>query len=249
MNAHEPAVICRDVVKTYGKGEIAVHALKGVSLEARFGELLMIVGPSGCGKTTLLSVICGTLRADSGTIELFGKTISSMPDRELTAFRARNVGFIFQQFNLVPTLTARENVSIPRLLTGASYAAAQEDAGAMLAQVGLAGREESFPSQMSGGQQQRVAISRAMVHQPRLVICDEPTASLDAAAGQRALDLLRESARHPDRCVIVVTHDSRIFHYADRIVEMDDGLVIASQTASDYLRDHPHSQPQPKNNA
>ncbi|MFM8459467.1 MAG: ABC transporter ATP-binding protein, partial [Chthoniobacterales bacterium] len=148
MNVHEPAVICRDVVKTYGKGEIAVRALKGVSLEARFGELLMIVGPSGCGKTTLLSVICGTLRADSGTIELFGKTISSMPDRELTAFRARNVGFIFQQFNLVPTLTARENVSIPRLLTGKSYASAQKDAGTMLAQVGLGGREESFPSQM-----------------------------------------------------------------------------------------------------
>ncbi|MFM8460183.1 MAG: ABC transporter ATP-binding protein, partial [Chthoniobacterales bacterium] len=183
------------------------------------------------------------LRIDSGTIELFGKTISSMPDRELTAFRARNVGFIFQQFNLVPTLTARENVSIPRLLTGVSYDRAQEDAGAMLARVGLGGREESFPSQMSGGQQQRLAISRAMVHQPRLVICDEPTASLDAAAGQRAMDLLRESARHPDRCVIVVTHDSRIFHYADRIVEMDDGLVTASQSASDYLRDHPHPQP------
>jgi putative ABC transport system ATP-binding protein len=249
MSAHEPAVICRNVVKTYGKGEIAVRALKGVSLEARFGELLMIVGPSGCGKTTLLSVICGTLRADSGTIELFGKTISSMPDRELTAFRAHHVGFIFQQFNLVPTLTARENVSIPRLLTGASYDIAQKDAVAMLAQVGLAGREESFPSQLSGGQQQRVAISRAMVHQPRLVICDEPTASLDAAAGQRALDLLRDSARHPDRCVIVVTHDSRIFHYADRIVEMDDGFVTASQTASDYLRDHPHSQPPPKSNA
>ncbi len=249
MSANEPAVICRDVVKTYGKGEIAVRALKGVSFEARFGELLMIIGPSGCGKTTLLSVICGTLRADSGTIELFGKNISSMPDRELTAFRARHVGFIFQQFNLVPTLTARENVSIPRLLTGASYTDAQKDAGAMLAQVGLAGREESFPSQMSGGQQQRVAISRAMVHQPRLVICDEPTASLDAAAGQRALNLLRESARHPDRCVIVVTHDSRIFHYADRIVEMDDGLAIASQTASDYLRDHPQSHPQPKSHA
>jgi putative ABC transport system ATP-binding protein len=237
------------VVKTYGKGEIAVRALKGVSLEARFGELLMIVGPSGCGKTTLLSVMCGTLRADSGTIELFGKSISSMPERELTAFRARNVGFIFQQFNLVPTLTAQENVSIPRLLNGAPYATAQQDAGAMLAQVGLGGREKSFPSQMSGGQQQRVAISRAMVHQPRLVICDEPTASLDAAAGQRAMDLLRESARHPDRCVIVVTHDSRIFHYADRIVEMDDGLVTASQTASDYLRDHPHPHPQPKSHA
>ena len=249
MSAHETAVICRDVTKTYGKGEIAVRALKGVSLEARFGELLMIVGPSGCGKTTLLSVICGTLRADSGTIELFGKNISSMPDRELTAFRARHVGFIFQQFNLVPTLTARENVSIPRLLTGTPYARAQQESGAMLAKVGLAGREESFPSQMSGGQQQRVAISRAMVHQPRLVICDEPTASLDAAAGQRALDLLRESARHPDRCVIVVTHDSRIFHYADRIVEMDDGLVTASQTASDYLRDHPHPHPPPKSHA
>jgi putative ABC transport system ATP-binding protein len=249
MSTSEPAVICRDVVKTYGKGEIAVRALKGVSLEAKFGELLMIVGPSGCGKTTLLSVMCGTLRADSGTIELFGKSISSMPERELTAFRARNVGFIFQQFNLVPTLTAQENVSIPRLLNGAPYATAQQDAGAMLAQVGLGGREKSFPSQMSGGQQQRVAISRAMVHQPRLVICDEPTASLDAAAGQRALDLLRESARHPDRCVIVVTHDSRIFHYADRIVEMDDGLVTASQTASDYLRDHPHPHPQPKSHA
>jgi putative ABC transport system ATP-binding protein len=247
MSAPEPAVVCRDVVKTYGKGEMAVRALKGVSLEATFGELLMIVGPSGCGKTTLLSVMCGTLRVDSGTIDLFGKTISSMPDRELTAFRARNVGFIFQQFNLVPTLTARENVSIPRLLTGTPYARAQEDAGAMLAQVGLGGREESFPSQMSGGQQQRVAISRAMVHQPRLVICDEPTASLDAAAGQRAMELLRESARHPDRCVIVVTHDSRIFHYADRIVEMDDGLVTTSQNASDYLRDHPH--PQPKSHA
>jgi putative ABC transport system ATP-binding protein len=249
MSTSEPAVICRDVVKTYGKGEIAVRALKGVSLEAKFGELLMIVGPSGCGKTTLLSVMCGTLRADSGTIELFGKSISSMPERELTAFRARNVGFIFQQFNLVPTLTAQENVSIPRLLNGAPYATAQQDAGAMLAQVGLGGREKSFPSQMSGGQQQRVAISRAMVHQPRLVICDEPTASLDAAAGQRAMDLLRESARHPDRGVIVVTHDSRIFHYADRIVEMDDGLVTASQTASDYLRDHPHPHPQPKSHA
>jgi putative ABC transport system ATP-binding protein len=249
MSTREPAVICRDVAKTYGNGEIAVRALKGVSLEARFGELLMIVGPSGCGKTTLLSVICGTLRADSGTIELFGKNISSMPDRELTAFRARHVGFIFQQFNLVPTLTARENVSIPRLLTGTPYARAQQEAGAMLAKVGLAGREESFPSQMSGGQQQRVAISRAMVHQPRLIICDEPTASLDAAAGQRALDLLRESARHPDRCVIVVTHDSRIFHYADRIVEMDDGLVTASQNASDYLRDHPHPHPPPKSHA
>jgi len=249
MSANPTAVICRDVVKTYGRGEMAVRALKGVSFEAGFGELLMIVGPSGCGKTTLLSVICGTLRADSGTIDLFGQDISTMPERELTAFRARNVGFIFQQFNLVPTLTARENVSIPRLLTGTAYALAQKDAGAMLAQVGLAGREESFPSQMSGGQQQRVAISRAMVHQPRLVICDEPTASLDAAAGQRAMDLLRESARHPDRCVIVVTHDSRIFHYADRIVEMDDGLVIASQTASDYLRDHPHTAPQPKSHA
>lgn len=249
MNTSEPAVVCRDVVKTYGKGEMAVRALKGVNLEARFGELLMIVGPSGCGKTTLLSVICGTLRVDSGTIELFGQTISSMPERELTAFRARNVGFIFQQFNLVPTLTARENVSIPRLLTGASYAAAQQDAGTMLAQVGLAGREESFPSQMSGGQQQRVAISRAMIHQPRLVICDEPTASLDATAGRRAMDLLRESARHQDRCVIVVTHDSRIFDYADRIVEMDDGLVNVSQTAPDYLRDHPYSHSQPKSHA
>ncbi|MEI7864683.1 MAG: ABC transporter ATP-binding protein [Chthoniobacterales bacterium] len=240
MSEEVHAMVCLDVVKTYGTGELAVRALKGVSLEANFGELLMIVGPSGCGKTTLLSVICGTLRSDGGTISLFGKTISSMPDRDLTAFRARNVGFIFQQFNLVPTLNARENVSIPRLLTGIPYARAQQDAAAVLGQVGLAGREESFPSQLSGGQQQRVAISRALVHQPRLIICDEPTASLDSVTGQRAMELLRESARHADRCVIVVTHDSRIFHYADRIIEMDDGLVTKTQNASDYIRDHPH---------
>ena len=234
------ALRCRGVEKTYGSGEMAVRALKGVDLEARFGELLMVVGPSGCGKTTLLSVICGTLRVDAGSIELFGRDIVHMSDRELTAFRARNVGFIFQQFNLIPTLTACENVAIPGLLNGESYDRAYRAAAEVLGKVGLGERLKSFPAQLSGGQQQRVAISRALVHQPRLVICDEPTASLDAAAGRRALELLRETALHPDRCVIVVTHDSRIFHFADRIVEMDDGLVTAVQSAADYTRANPH---------
>jgi len=225
MSRHEPAVICHDVVKTYGKGEIAVRALRGVSLEARFGELLMIIGPSGCGKTTLLSVICGTLRADSGSIELFGKNISSMPDRELTAFRARHVGFIFQQFNLVPTLTARENVSIPRLLTGASYADAQKDAGAMLAQVGLAGREKSFPSQMSGGQQQRTAVARALLNDPAIILADEPTGNLDSTTTENVYNLLREINEKFGTTFIVITHDRHIAEKADRIIEIADGKI------------------------
>lgn len=238
MSATGAALECRDVVKTYGSGEMAVRALKGVNLKAYFGELLMIVGPSGCGKTTLLSVICGTLSCDSGSIELFGREITSMSQKELTAFRSDNVGFIFQQFNLIPTLTACENVSIPRLLTGMHYLQAQQEARGVLEKVGLGERCGSFPSQLSGGQQQRVAISRALVHEPRLIICDEPTAALDAVTGLRAMELLRASALNPDRCVIVVTHDSRIFHFADRIIEMDDGLVTTVQRASDYIKDH-----------
>jgi putative ABC transport system ATP-binding protein len=171
--------------------------------------------------------MCGTLRVDSGTIGLFGKTISSMPDRELTAFRARNVGFIFQQFNLIPAWTAQENAAVPLLLQGVGRKEAMAAAARMLSEVGLGERLRSFPRQMSGGQQQRVAIARALVHEPRLVICDEPTAALDAASGRRVVELMKERACRPDRCVIVVTHDSRIFPFADRIAEMEDGRVKA----------------------
>jgi len=220
------AVDVSDVVKSFPAGDTRTYALKGATLTAKFGELLMIVGPSGCGKTTLLSVICGTLKCEEGSLTIFDHDLRRMKDWQITLFRCVNVGFIFQQFNLIPTLTAVENASIPLILNGVSTKKAVQRAGEVLAEVGLSDKLHSYPAQLSGGQLQRVAISRALVHEPRLIICDEPTASLDAAAGQKTLDLLKSSALQPDRCVIVVTHDNRIYHFADRIAEMEDGRVI-----------------------
>jgi len=220
------AVHVSGVVKSFPAGDSRTYALKGATLDARFGELLMIVGPSGCGKTTLLSVICGTLQCEEGSLQIFDHDLRQMKDWQITRFRCKNVGFIFQQFNLIPTLTAVENASVPLILNGVSPRRAASRAGEVLAEVGLGDKLHSYPSQLSGGQQQRVAISRALVHEPRLIICDEPTASLDAATGQKTLDLLKSSALQPDRCVIVVTHDNRIYHFADRIAEMEDGRVI-----------------------
>ena len=228
MESHQPlAVQTVALVKNYGRGDNLVQALKGVDFEARCGELLMIVGPSGCGKTTLLSVICGTLGYDSGSAAIFGKDLAGMSTAQLTAFRGRNVGFIFQQFNLIPSWTALENVSVPLLLNGVGRAKAEKASAALLAEVGLQDKLQVRPGQLSGGQQQRVAIARAIVHEPRLLICDEPTAALDAASGRKVLELLKERACRPDRCVIIVTHDSRIFSFADRIAEMEDGQIKA----------------------
>jgi putative ABC transport system ATP-binding protein len=215
-----------------------VQALKGVDFEARCGELMMIVGPSGCGKTTLLSVLCGTLRFDSGSVHVFGQDLGKMRASRITAFRGRNVGFVFQQFNLIPTWTALENVSVPLLLNGVSRGAAERAAADMLRAVGLSDKLRVRPANLSGGQQQRVAIARALVHQPRLLICDEPTAALDAVSGRKVMELLRETACHPDRCVIVVTHDSRIFSFADRIAEMEDGHMKDVVPAPLYKGSH-----------
>jgi len=219
------AIQARGVVKSFGAGDSRVQALKGVDLDVNFGEMTMVVGPSGCGKTTFLSVICGTLGFDSGAVNIFGQDLSAMRDREVTAFRGQNVGFIFQQFNLIPTWSAVENVSIPLLLRGVGRKPAEAEATRLLEAVGIGGKRNAYPSQLSGGLQQRVAIARALVHEPRLIICDEPTASLDALTGHKVLELLTEVACRPDRCVIVVTHDSRIFSFADRIAEMEDGQV------------------------
>jgi putative ABC transport system ATP-binding protein len=226
-NGTSEAVEARGVVKTFGSGDNRTPALKGVDLTARFGELLMIVGPSGCGKTTLLSVICGTLGFDAGNVHVFGHDLAGMSTAQITAFRGQNVGFIFQQFNLIPTWTALENVSVPMLLNRQPRRAAEDAAAKLLGEVGLGERTRAYPTQLSGGQQQRVAIARALVHQPRLIICDEPTASLDAASGHKVVELLKQVAAGPDRCVIVVTHDSRIFQFADRIAEMEDGQMKA----------------------
>jgi putative ABC transport system ATP-binding protein len=228
------AVRVQNVTKTFPNGDTPTYALRDVSFEALSGRLTMIVGPSGCGKTTLLSVICGTMRTDSGRIQVFGNDLGTMSDAEITGFRSRNVGFIFQQFNLIPTLTLVENASVPLILQGWNYRKAEEKAASILENLGLGTRIRSFPKQLSGGQQQRVAIARALVHEPRLIICDEPTASLDAKTGHHALELLKKSACRPDRCVIVVTHDSRIFSFADSIAEMEDGRVIKSCPAAEY---------------
>jgi len=233
------ALRARNVQKAYGTGNARALALKDATLEARYGELMMIVGPSGCGKTTFLSVICGTLAADDGEIEILGRDLASMTTDQLTAFRGKHIGFIFQQFNLLPTLNARENASIPLLIQGLHWKNAEAKAETLLHQLGMGERLLSRPNQLSGGQQQRVAIARALVHAPELVICDEPTASLDAASGRKTLELLKEQALRPDRCVIVVTHDSRIFHFADRIAVMDDGRVASLyDDPTEYIQAH-----------
>jgi len=224
-NGNHLAVHVRNVNKAFGEGEAKTHALKEVNFDARQGEMLLIVGPSGCGKTTLLSVIAGTLQFDSGEIDVFGNGLHRMRKSEITEFRKRTVGFVFQQFNLIPTLSLAENVSVPLLINGVRRRAAEDKAAQLLGEVGLAGRERDYPNNLSGGQQQRVAIARALVHEPRLLICDEPTSALDKETGANIMELLRSVARAPNRTVIVVTHDPRVFHYADRMAEMEDGQV------------------------
>jgi putative ABC transport system ATP-binding protein len=220
------AVDVKGVYKQFRQGGDCIDALKDVSLQAYTQELLMIVGPSGCGKTTLLSVIAGTLLFDQGEIDLFGLPLHRSNEKEITRFRRENIGFIFQQYNLIHTLTCLENVTIPLLLNDTSPAEAEHRAVTALEKVGLKGREKDDPRKLSGGQQQRVAIARALVHEPRLVICDEPTAALDSDTGLKVMDLMKEITTISDRCMIVVTHDNRIFKYADRVVEMDDGRVM-----------------------
>jgi len=224
-NLNGYAVHVRNVTKTFGTGEARTQALKGVNFDAREGELLLIVGPSGCGKTTLLSTIAGTLEFDEGEIDVFDSALHKLRKGEITEFRKKNIGFIFQQFNLVPTLDCVENVSVPLLINGMRRGEAEAKSAALLDQVGLKGRERNLPPMLSGGQQQRVAIARALIHNPRLVICDEPTSALDRETGARIMETLRTIARAPGRCVIVVTHDNRVFKYADRITEMEDGKV------------------------
>jgi len=228
------AVHCRGVMKTYGSGSSAVTALRGIDLDVRAGELMMLVGPSGCGKTTLISVIAGILDRDSGECSVFGNDFSAMSQSAKTRYRGEAIGFVFQAFNLLPTLTAAENVSIPLLINGQSRREAIVKARDMLARVGLAERVNSMPLQLSGGQQQRVAIARALVHDPKLIVCDEPTSSLDHETGHKVMEILKEMALREDRALVIVTHDARIFEFADRIARMDDGRVLKIENGGDH---------------
>jgi putative ABC transport system ATP-binding protein len=219
------AVSCRGVTKEFGAGDTKTLALRGVDLSLYAGQLSLVVGPSGCGKTTLISIIAGLLDPTQGTVTVLGTQLSKLTGRGLVEFRAKNIGFVFQQYNLLPALSAAENAAVPLIITGWRRAKAVAKAREILATVGLGGRADAFPAQLSSGQQQRVAIARALINEPRLLVCDEPTAALDAKAGHTVMELIKQVAVQPERAVTVVTHDSRVLGFGDRMVEMSDGRV------------------------
>lgn len=224
-SATTSGVACRNLIKEFGDGDAKIRVLHSINVDIPTSELALLVGPSGCGKTTLISIIAGLLFPTQGDVVLFDTPQSQLRGRRLVQFRAKNVGFVFQQYNLLPALTAAENVSVPLLIQGVARPQALEKAHAVLEFVGLGNRARQLPSQLSGGQQQRVAIARALVHEPRLLVCDEPTAALDAKSGQTVMELIRQVAVQPGRVVIVVTHDHRVFDYGDRVIEMADGRI------------------------
>ncbi|MBI5598975.1 MAG: ABC transporter ATP-binding protein [Deltaproteobacteria bacterium] len=219
------AVRCHGVVKIYGDDDSRIMALRGVHLEVRTGELMMLVGPSGCGKTTLISVIAGILDHEQGSCLVFDRDLQAMAGCEKVRYRAKNIGFVFQSYNLLPALTAAENVAMPLIINGVKRKEAVERASEILSRVGMATRVRSLPLELSGGQQQRVAIARAIAHNPRLIVCDEPTSALDHETGHKVMEMLKSVAMDGNRALVIVTHDSRIFEFADRIARMDDGHI------------------------
>lgn len=223
------AVETRGIKKFFGHGDTRVEALRETDFDARFGELTFVVGPSGSGKTTLLSVVAGLLNHDEGSLHVLDSDMAALSNEERLRFRRQNIGFLFQQYNLLPALTAVENVAVPLIANGVSRKRAEERAATLLETVGLAPRMMAVPAELSGGQQQRVALARALVHEPKLVICDEPTAALDHKTGDAVMELLAQHALSPDRAVVVVTHDTRVLRFGDRIAYMDDGRIVQTE--------------------
>jgi putative ABC transport system ATP-binding protein len=232
------AVHCQQIEKSFGTGETQVKVLRGVDFTATQGEMTFLVGPSGCGKTTLISIIAGLLESDSGKVSLFGESLAALSARDQILFRRTHLGFVFQQYNLLPSLTAAENAAVPLLATGMNRKVAVKKATDLLGILGIGHRADAAPRLLSGGQQQRVALARALVHEPRLIICDEPTAALDHKSGESVMELLSSSAVHPDRAVVVVTHDNRVFHFAHRIAHMDDGVITHTETNTASVSTH-----------
>ncbi|MBK8174622.1 MAG: ABC transporter ATP-binding protein [Rhodospirillales bacterium] len=224
------AVRCRGIIKDFETGDAAVRVLHGIDIDFNAGEMTLLVGPSGCGKTTLISIIAAILSATEGSVEVLGQPLAGMRGRDVVAFRRKNIGFIFQQYNLLPALNAAENASMPLVAAGMSLEAGARRAASVLERLGMGPHIHKLPRQLSGGQQQRVAIARALIHEPKLIVCDEPTAALDAASGLSVMTLMRAAALEPDRAVIVVTHDNRIFDFADRIAQMEDGRILHIET-------------------
>ena len=220
------AVAVRQITKTYAQGEAAMRALDGVDLDVSRGELVLLMGPSGSGKTTLLSIMGCILRPTSGSVRVLGREIAALPERDLPRIRLDHIGFVFQGFNLFPTLTAQANVALALDLKGVARREAMTRAGALLEQVGLGAKLDAYPADLSGGQKQRIAIARAIAGDPPIVLADEPTAALDTQSGHTVMGLLRSLAHERDRSVVIVSHDSRMLGYADRIVHLEDGRVV-----------------------
>jgi len=226
VEPREAAISARGITRDFETGQTTIRVLHGIDTDIRSGEMTYVVGESGSGKTTLISIMCGILFPTEGEVKVFGTDIYALSDTELVSFRLANIGFIFQQYNLIPSIDVAANAAVPLIAGGMAVAEARERAKVLLDKLAIADQADKLPSQLSGGQQQRVAIARALVHEPRLVVCDEPTAALDARSGRRVMDLLREVAVAPDRACIIVTHDNRIFDLADRILVLEDGRVI-----------------------
>ena len=226
------AIRASGITKWFGQGEARTQALRGIDLEIPLGQMTMFVGPSGCGKTTLISILAGLLDPTEGTVEVLGTRASALKPEEAIVFRRQNLGFVFQAFNLLPALTAAENAAMPLFVAGYDWDEAVRQASELLTELGLAERLDSYPKKLSGGQQQRVALARALVHAPRMIICDEPTSALDAKSGQKAMELLSTAAVRADRAVIVVTHDSRVYEFADTIITMENGRVVSIEAGA-----------------
>src|SRR5262250_89091 len=224
----QAAISVRHLTKKYEEGATGTLALRGVDLDAHAGELLMLMGPSGSGKTTLLSIMGCILTATSGSVRVAGIEVTSLGEKDLPGIRLEHIGFVFQGFNLFPTLTAGENVELMLDLKGISGARAKKRAQELLEQVGLGNKYGSFPSDLSGGQKQRVAIARALAGEPAIILADEPTAALDSHTGRTVMEMMSELAHKRGRAVVIVTHDSRVLSYGDRIITIEDGMIAAS---------------------
>jgi len=219
------AIVAEELSKWFGQDDARTYAVREVSFAANWGEMLYIVGPSGSGKTTLLSMISGILRPNSGSVKIDNRDLWSLSDDEIADFRLNTIGFVFQDYHLFPRLTTAENVAIPLILQKRSWEEALRAAARYLEVVGLADKAQLPPTKLSGGEQQRVAIARAIVHQPEILVFDEPTASLDGETGRRIVSFIKTEILTAQRCIVVVTHDSRIFEYSNRIMTMEDGRI------------------------
>jgi putative ABC transport system ATP-binding protein len=231
MNRHERNTVIRakGLGKIYREGATELRALQQVDLEVRAGELTMLMGPSGSGKTTLLSILGCILRASEGKLEVLGRDVSALPESELPRIRREGIGFVFQGFNLFPTLTAAENVALALDLRGMRAGEAKKRGEELLAQVGLTQKTRSFPADLSGGQKQRVAIARALSGDPPILLADEPTAALDSTSGRTVIELLQRLARVHGRAVVMVTHDPRVLSFGDRIIHLEDGRIVGEE--------------------